>query len=66
MDRALMAYSVDTKRRCGYGGCSSGGRYEVFNARNASMGHYCQRHADKRVKEINREERYGRSRRTND
>lgn len=62
MDHTLMAYSVDTKRRCDYGGCSKWGRYEVMSNRNAPMGHYCQRHADKRVADLKREEKNDRSR----
>ncbi len=59
--RRIVAYSVDTKRICNYGGCISWGRYEVLSNRNASMGHYCQRHADKRVAELRKEEQNDRS-----
>ena len=51
-----MAYKQDTKHKC-IRGCGKDGRYRVFNTYNSPMGHYCAKHADVRVAELNRQER---------
>ena len=50
-----MAYKIDMKRKCRR--CDKTARFQVFNTYNSPDGHFCARHADERVAELNKVER---------
>lgn len=53
-----MAYKRRIMLHCTYPHCRGAARYEVFNSRNADLGRYCTRHAEKVLDEqLNRERR---------
>lgn len=51
-----MAYKTMLNSSCDAPGCDHAAAYRVFNQKNSAEGAYCKRHADKRVRELKREE----------
>lgn len=50
-----MAHKVNILQECD-ANCWCGACYEVFNAKNMSQGKFCKRHADKRVRDLQKSE----------
>ena len=50
----MPAYKRDIRQRCAWPSCDLRANFEAFNHVNSSMGFYCQRHIDLRLREIDR------------
>lgn len=58
-----MAYKRQITRECMESACASPSKWEVFNCRNSSYGVFCRTHADRRVQDLEIDERAEHARR---